>query len=147
MLEVTGWGYANQLPLHTQIKSTTDKRQEFRFVKVTDNYSSTSNVHFAILTRSSGEHRAITVSSSDLTDGIGIIQSTINTNSVLSTQVWQLYRLNAPWEGTYGQYLGTQEPIGYNVYVDKAVQQYFSVSDVQACLALWNAKYNCCWIN
>jgi len=133
-LRVSDTGYANGLSIDVATKSNTDKRQEFRL----EIYHSTNNdegelrFYTTFATRSTGEHRSL-----DIVNG-KLVQST--TNHADSSQLWEIYREEDVWGGTYGLYGGSAHPGNYKVNVDPSILTEISLPEIQTCLDQWNSQ-------
>ena len=138
-LSVDDTGYGEGLPIVMAPKGVPDKRQEFMFTTVRTENS--EEVYYFILSRSSGEYRALEVMNGSSTNGTHVIQSAFDQ---YSHQCWIPKLVNAPWGGVYIQdENGGGFPGNYYAIVDSSASNFFyTVSKVQECLDKWSSAYN-----
>lgn len=128
---VNSTGYAEGLSLLVNSKATPDKRQEFRIDLNVETIEGVNTYTYAILSRSTGEFRAIEVHSGNGS----IIQSKYLYNK---NQQWSVRQVQAPFGGFYEQNNGPTSPNNYQVHVDDSITSMFTVSNVQHCLNRWS---------
>lgn len=137
-LSVDDTGYSEGLPIVMAPKGAPDKRQEFLFLTVRG--EKPEEVYYFILSRSSGEYRALEVMNGSSTEGAHIIQSVFDQ---YSHQCWIPKLVDEPWGGVYIQDPnGGNFPGNYSVIVEpSASNNYFTTDIVQLCLNRWNNNY------
>ncbi len=130
-VKVDNTGYKEGLSLLVTSKGHPDKRQEFRIDLNVETNSGVKTYTHALLSRSSGEFRAIEVHGGNGT----IIQSEYLYNA---NQQWRVLRVQPPFGGYYEQNNGPTSPNYYQVHVDDSMSSMFTVGNVQHCLNRWS---------